>query len=148
MADETLPDFSGARGHTVDAKGRTILPSEFRKSLGEAVFLTRGPGGCLWLFTREEWAVFVRKLSSDSMVNPDVLALQRFFIGSASELHFDDQGRIAIPQLLRDYAQIGKDIVTAGMGKKLELWSKPKWDSVLDELTPDVIHQLGTRISL
>ncbi len=141
--------LSGAYEHAVDSKGRTILPARFRGQLGDTIYVTKGLDRCLWVFPSEAWDQVMAKLSSDSiMVHPDILALQRFFLGSAVEIRPDDQGRIALPALLREYASIEKDVVTAGVGNRLEIWAKPKWEVYTADLTDDRIADLGTRVSL
>lgn len=140
--------LSGAYGHAVDSKGRTILPSRFRSQVGDTLWVCKGMGRCLWAFPLAIWEQVVEKLAGDSMVNPDVQALQRFFLGSAVEVHPDEQGRIALPPLLREYAGIDKEVVTAGIGNRLEIWAKERWDSLNDELTDERIAELGSRLSL
>ncbi|MGQ9524867.1 MAG: division/cell wall cluster transcriptional repressor MraZ [Armatimonadota bacterium] len=139
---------SGAHAHTIDAKGRIVLPARFRVHMGEPLHITRGLHGCLWLFPDQEWKRLVDKLTGDSMFNPDILELQRFFLGNASECHPDDAGRITIPELLRQYAGIQKDIVTIGVGNRLEVWALERWDAYSQRLTDERVQELGQRINL
>jgi MraZ protein len=140
--------FSGAHAHNLDIKGRLVLPARFRGSLGANLYVTKGLHGCLWLFPEDVWKQVVDKLTSDSMVNSEVLALQRFFLGSASDCHPDDAGRILIPELLRLYAAIQKDVVTVGVGNRLEIWALERWAAYSEGLTDAKIQELGQRISL
>ena len=135
--------FSGAYSHTVDNKGRTVIPSRFRSKLGERFYLTRGMHGCLWIFGEDEWRSFQQMMTPRSPLDGNGLKLERFFIGSAVECSPDAQGRIAIPQNLRDYAGIVDDIWVVGLGSKAEIWSNQRWNEFHDSLTDDVIEQIG-----
>jgi len=136
--------FSGAYSHTVDNKGRTVIPSRFRSKLGERFYLTRGMHGCLWIFSDDEWRSFQQMMSPRSPLDSNGLKLERFFVGSAVECSPDGQGRIAIPQNLRDYAGIKDDIWVVGLGSKAEIWSSERWNQFHNDLTDDIIEQLGS----
>lgn len=141
--------FSGTYNHTVDAKGRLVLPSRFRGSLGQLLYLTRGINRCLWLFPDEGWRAVVEMLGADSMTNPDTLALQRFFVGSAAECTPDDMGRIPLPALLRDYAGIDRETVVVGVGPRVEIWSRERWDAYsAQDLSDERILEMAQRASL
>jgi MraZ protein len=140
--------LSGALAHAVDAKGRTILPSRFRGQMGAALWITKGVGRCLWVFTQERWTEVIEKLTSGSMMDPDLLDLQRHFLGWAVEEQPDEQGRIALPALLRQYAFIEREVVTAGVGNRLEIWARDRWDAYQDTLTDERIAQLGAKVRL
>ena len=135
--------FSGAYSHSVDNKGRTVVPSKFRSKLGERFFLTRGMHGCLWVFSDEEWRGFQQMMTPQSLLDSRGLKLERFFVGSAIECVPDGQGRIFIPQNLREYASIADDIWVVGLGNKVEIWSSAKWAEFNETLTDDVIEALG-----
>lgn len=135
--------FSGAYSHTVDNKGRTVIPSKFRSKLGERFFLTKGMHGCLWILSEEEWRDFQRMLAPKSPLDSKGLKLERFFVGSAVECTPDGQGRIAVPQNLREHAAIIDDIWVVGLGTKVEIWSDARWNEFNDTLTDDVIEELG-----
>lgn len=135
--------FSGAYSHSVDIKGRTVIPSKFRSKLGEKFYLTRGMHGCLWVFSEDEWREFQRMMTPKSLLHSDGLKLERFFVGSAVECIPDGQGRVFIPQNLRDYAGITADIWVVGLGNKIEIWSSARWDELNSSLTDDVIEELG-----
>lgn len=138
--------FSGAYSHSVDNKGRTVIPSKFRSKLGERFFLTRGMHGCLWVFADDEWRAFQQKMTPRSLLDSRGLKLERFFVGSALECIPDGQGRVFVPQNLRDYAGIKDDIWVVGLGNKIEIWSSARWDEFNQALTDDVIEQLGAEI--
>ena len=135
--------FSGAYSHTVDNKGRTVIPAKFRSKLGERLYITRGMHGCLWLFSEDEWREFQKMLAPKSLLDSKGLKLERFFVGSAVECTPDGQGRIFIPQNLRDYAGVVGDIWVVGLGNKVEIWSSARWGEFNNSLTDEVIEELG-----
>jgi len=135
--------FSGAYSHSVDSKGRTVIPSKFRTKLGVRFYLTRGMHGCLWVFSEEEWRDFEKMMTPKLALDGRGFRLQRVFVGSAVECVPDGQGRIFIPQNLRDYAEIRDDIRVVGLGNKIEIWSSKRWDEFNQALTDDIIEQLG-----
>jgi len=140
--------FSGSYIHAVDSKGRVTIPSRFASRLGEVFIITKGLHGCLWIFPREEWSLVAAKLEPPSLVNPDALALQRFFLGAASEVSLDAQGRLALPALLREYAGIKRDVVVVGTSTRIEIWSRERWDEFNQQLTDERIAELGREIGL
>ena len=118
--------------HTIDAKGRTVVPVQYRQSLGDTFVITRGLDGCLFLYPLQEWQVFVDKLQalpSDQKTRK----LQRQFLSKAMEVTPDKQGRILIPSLLRDKAGLVKDIVFVGMMNRIEIWDKARLEAEEDE---------------
>jgi len=124
--------FMGQYGHTIDAKGRTVVPVQYRQSLGDTFVITRGLDGCLFLYPLQEWQVFVDKLQalpSDQKTRK----LQRQFLSKAMEVTPDKQGRILIPSLLRDKAGFVKDIVFVGMMNHIEIWDKARLEAEEDE---------------
>jgi MraZ protein len=140
--------LTGSYAHSLDAKGRLVLPARFRASLGLDLFVTKGLHGCLWVFGQDDWQQLVAKLTSGSMVNPEVLALQRFFLGFAADCHPDDVGRVSIPELLRQYAGIQRDVITIGAGNRLEIWALERWEAYNGGLTDDEIQRLGQKLQL
>lgn len=120
--------FTGEYEHSVDAKGRIIMPSKFRDALADEFVVTLGLDGCLFVYSNEEWEQFVLKLK-DLPGNKEARQLQRYFLAGAASVEMDKQGRFLIPQKLRDAAGLTKDIVTVGVLTKLEIWSKEKWEA-------------------
>jgi MraZ protein len=122
--------FRGRFEHIVDSKGRVSIPAKFRELLAEKyddrVILTNFDR-CLVAYPYEEWRVLEERVSSLSMVKKEVKAFQRFFISGATECPIDKLGRILVPPTLRDYAQLGRNVVFAGMLRKFEIWSKERW---------------------
>ena len=123
--------FRGRSVHTLDAKGRIRIPSRFREILKiryEDRFVITNLDRCLIAYHLKEWETIEEKLGELSLVRQDVKAFQRFFISGATECNFDKQGRILIPQTLRQQASLKREVVLAGMLKSFEIWSKPLWD--------------------
>lgn len=119
--------FIGEYNHTVDAKGRVIVPSKFRDKLGDEFVVTKGLDDCLYVYENSEWEQFAEKLSNLSIANPGSRKLTRFFLAGATTCEVDKQGRILLPAVLREFAGIGKDAVLIGNGKHIEIWDKEKW---------------------
>ena len=119
--------FMGEYNHSIDAKGRIIIPSKFRESLGETFVLTLGLDGCLFVYPNSEWESFLTKLNS-LPGSKEARQLQRYFLAGATECEVDKQGRILIPTKLRNAAALDKDVIFVGVLSKIEIWSKEKWD--------------------
>jgi len=131
--------FRGGFAHSVDDKGRLIVPLKFRSLLGEKFVITKGIDGCLWVFPEEEFRELDERLKSRPMFDPVAVRLQRFFSGEAVDTSADSQGRVAIPLNLRDYAGISKDAMIIGAGNRIEIWSKTSWDNLNEVLTDELI---------
>ncbi len=123
--------FRGRSVHTLDAKGRIRIPTRFRETLktryDDRCIITN-LDRCLIAYPLQEWEKIEEKLGELSLVRQDVKAFQRFFISGATECNFDKQGRILIPQTLREHASLEREVVLAGLLKSFEIWSKPLWD--------------------
>ena len=109
--------FMGEYNHTIDAKGRLIIPAKFREVLGDEFVVTKGMDGCLFVFDNSEWQVFAEKLRSLPMIDKEVRQFTRFFLAGAASVEVDKQGRILLPSVLRDFAGITKDTVLIGVGQ-------------------------------
>ena len=121
--------FMGEYNHTIDTKGRLIVPSKFRETLGDEFVVTKGLDGCLFVYDNAEWAVFEEKLKALPLTNKDARSFVRFFLAGAAGVEVDKQGRILLPSVLREFAQITKDVVLVGVASRIEIWSKEKWES-------------------
>jgi MraZ protein len=122
--------FRGRFEHIVDSKGRVSIPARFRELLAEKYddrLILTNFDRCLVAYPYEEWRVLEERVGSLSMVKKEVKAFQRFFISGATECPIDKLGRILVPPTLRDYAQLGRNVVFAGMLRKFEIWSKERW---------------------
>ncbi|MFY9175656.1 MAG: division/cell wall cluster transcriptional repressor MraZ [Peptococcia bacterium] len=126
--------FTGEFQHSIDDKGRLIMPAKFREMLGESFMLTKGLDGCLFVYPQAEWRNLENKLKNLPFTNKDARAFARFFFSGASECETDKQGRILLASNLREYAQINKDVVIIGVGTRLEIWSKEIWAGYSNEV--------------
>lgn len=121
--------FIGEYQHTIDKKGRIIMPSKFREDLGSDFIMTKGLDNCLFVYSNSEWEVLEGKLRSLPLTNKDARAFVRFFFAGATECTLDKQGRILIPNNLREHAKLTKDAVIIGVAARIEIWSKEEWIS-------------------
>lgn len=124
---QVISMFMGEYNHTVDAKGRLIVPSKFREQLGEEFVVTKGLDGCLFVYDNDEWRALEEKLKSLPLTNTNARKFSRFFLAGASSCEVDKQGRILLPAVLREHAGIDKDAVLVGVGSRIEIWSKDAW---------------------
>lgn len=120
--------FMGEYNHTIDAKGRIIVPAKFREALGNEFVVTLGLDGCLFLYPNDEWKSFVLQLK-ELPGSKEARQLQRYFMAGAATCEVDKQGRILIPANLREKALLEKDIVFVGVLTKIEIWSKERWEA-------------------
>ena len=118
----------GEYNHTMDAKGRLIVPARFREAGGDKFIVTKGLDKCLFVFTEDKWSSVVACISHMPLTSGNARKFSRFFIGSAGECEVDKQGRILIPASLRAYADLAKDVVLVGVGSRVEIWNKDAWD--------------------
>ena len=123
--------FYGEYEHTIDKKGRIIIPSKFRESFKEydinKLYITRGLDKCLFVFTENEWKTQESKFKSVSFTKSEARKFNRLYFSGASELEFDRQGRILIPKYLKDFAGIKRDVMLIGVSNRMEVWSKEVW---------------------
>jgi len=118
----------GQYEHTIDAKGRVIIPAKFRGELGDRFVLTKGLDNCLFVYSLEEWKNIEAKLKTLPLTKKDARAFTRFFLAGAVECEIDKQGRILIPANLREHAKIEKDVIFIGVSTRVEIWSKEVWE--------------------
>ena len=130
--------FMGEYQHTLDGKGRLILPAKIREGLGDTFIATRGLDGCLFVYTREEWAALEGKLKQLSLVKPEARAFSRYIFPGAAELEADKQGRVLLPPNLREYAKLEKDVVVIGVSTRVEIWNKELWNEYNTRMGPTV----------
>ncbi len=116
--------FYGEYTHTIDAKGRLIIPSEFRDQLGDKFMITKGMDRCLFVYALEDWQVLEQKLKALPLTNPAARQLTRYLLGGAKGCELDKQGRINIPQKLREFAGLDKDALLVGVGDRIEIWNE------------------------
>lgn len=123
--------FYGEYEHTLDKKGRLIIPAKFRESLKEQeierFFITRGLDACLFVFAEDEWRLQESKFKSASFTKIEVRRFNRLFFSGAVEATADKQGRILVPAYLKDFAGIKRDVMIVGVSNRFEIWSKERW---------------------
>ncbi|PRR92355.1 MULTISPECIES: division/cell wall cluster transcriptional repressor MraZ [unclassified Bacillus (in: firmicutes)] len=125
--------FMGEYQHTIDTKGRMIIPAKFRDGLGEQFVLTRGLDQCLFGYPMSEWKLIEEKLKALPLTKKDARAFTRFFFSGAVECDLDKQGRINIASNLLQYAKLEKECVVIGVSNRIELWSKSIWEKYTEE---------------
>lgn len=133
--------FMGEYSHTIDAKGRLIIPSKYREELGEQFVLTRGLDGCLSIYPMKEWHQLEEKLKALPLNDKNARTFTRFFVSGATLCELDKQGRILVPATLREFASLCKDVVVCGTNDRIEIWSKEKWTENSDYDNMDAIAE-------
>ena len=139
FSEEGILMFVGKYNNSIDAKSRLIVPARFRDELRGKCIMAKSLDKCLTIYTMEEWKKFVDKLDELPTSNPNSRRVRRHFHSSAAECDIDKQGRMTIPQELREYADIDKELVTVGSNKVIEVWSKEQWDAELDPDTGELL---------
>jgi len=119
--------FIGEYYHTIDEKGRLAIPVKFRVDLAKGAVVTRGLDNCLFLYTKKEWEALAEKLSKLPISKANTRAFARLMLAGAMDVEFDRQGRIILPDYLRKYASVKKQVVIAGLYNRLEIWDKVNW---------------------
>jgi MraZ protein len=125
--------FTGTYENSIDSKNRMIIPAKYRNQLGGQCVLSRGFDRCLYIYTMEDWMELAGKLKELRQSDPDMREFIRKLFSQASECTLDSQGRILIPQNLKKYARIDKDLITLGAMDKIEVWSREVFDDNEDE---------------
>ncbi|MCF6410462.1 division/cell wall cluster transcriptional repressor MraZ [Pseudalkalibacillus salsuginis] len=125
--------FMGEHLHTIDDKGRMIIPSKFRDELGTTFVLTRGLDQCVFGYPLEEWKQLEEKLKALPFTKKDARAFTRFFFSGAAECQLDKQGRVNIASTLRQYAKLEKDCVVIGVSNRIEIWNKEVWEDYFNK---------------
>ena len=128
----------GEYRHNVDTKGRISVPSKFRDDLGQSFVVTKGLDNCLFAYSKEEWKNLESKLNTLPLTNLEARAFKRFFFSGAAECEVDKQGRVNIPQSLRDYAKLQKDVVIVGLSNRAEIWNNNQWDKYNGQSSDDI----------
>jgi len=124
--------FYGEYFHTIDRKGRLILPAKFRDAAKahfiEKFFVTRGLDKCLFMFSEEEWKTQETKFKAIPFTKQQARTFNRLYFSGAQEVTFDTQGRILLPQYLKDFAEIKKEVVIVGVSNRIEIWASNNWE--------------------
>lgn len=124
--------FMGEYHHSIDEKGRIIIPSKIRIDLGDNFIVTRGLDNCLFIYPKDEWNEIINKYKSLPNTK-DARNFMRFFLSGATICEFDKQGRINIPTPLVNYADLKKDCVIIGVNERIEVWSKERWEQFIND---------------
>jgi len=141
--------FYGEYEHALDKKNRVIIPVKFRDALKqnyvEKFFITRGLDKCLFVFTEDEWRVQEQKFKTRSFTKSEVRKFNRIFFSGASDVGCDKQGRILVPQYLKEYAEIKKDVFIIGVSNRFEIWSKDNWNNFYTD-TKDSFEEIAENL--
>jgi MraZ protein len=143
-----LTVFMGEYNHTIDTKGRLIVPSKFREQLGNEFVVTKGLDGCLFVYSNEEWQRIETSFREKPLTSKDARKFMRFFFAGAASCEVDKQGRILLPANLREYAGIDKDVVSVGVLSRVEIWSKERWQTDSDYEDMDEIAEHMAELGL
>ena len=118
----------GEYEHSLDAKGRLIMPAKLRQDMGDKFIVTKGLDGCLFAFSQNEWLNFETKLKALPLSDKNARNFVRFFLSGATECEIDKQGRFLIANNLREYANMEKEVIIIGVGTRIEIWNREKWN--------------------
>ena len=142
--------FIGEYEHSVDAKGRVIMPAKLREDIGERFIVTKGLDGCLFAYSKTEWSNFEEKLKTLPLTNKNARDFVRFFLSGAVECEIDKQGRFLIPNNLREYATLEKEINIIGVGTRIEIWNRESWKkySSSENISADDIAENMTMLGI
>ncbi|MCM1100825.1 MAG: division/cell wall cluster transcriptional repressor MraZ [Clostridium sp.] len=140
--------FMSEYNHTVDAKGRLIIPSKFREVLGEEFVISKGMDGCLFVYANADWDAFEQKLTALPMTNKEARKFTRFFLAGAAQVELDKQGRILLPATLREFAGLDKDVVLVGVGSRIEIWDKDRYETAGEDMDMDSITSAMEELGL
>lgn len=138
--------FIGEYRHNRDEKGRIAIPTKFRGKLKKGAVVTRGLDACLFVFTADEWKILAEKLVNLPMSQSNARAFARLMLAGAMDISLDKQGRVVLPEYLRDYAHLGKDVVIAGLYSRLEIWDASAWDEYKTQTekdSADIAERMG-----
>ena len=124
--------YKGEYNHTIDDKGRIIVPVKLREPLGNSFVITKGLDGCLWMFDMKQWEKVEQEIQNMPFTLLEARKLARFILAGAYDGEPDKQGRMLIPPALREYAGIEKDVVLAGVGSRVEVWAKERYMAASD----------------
>ena len=140
----------GEYEHSLDAKGRLIMPAKIREDIGEKFIITKGLDGCLFGFSQTEWTNFEEKLKTLPLTNKNARDFVRFFLSGAIECEIDKQGRFLIASNLREYSSLEKEAVIIGVGTRIEIWNKEKWKQYNSEenISADEIAENMTMLGI
>lgn len=138
--------FIGEYTHNIDEKGRLAVPKKFREDLTHGAVVTRGLDNCLFLYTSKEWEKLAEKLAGLPLAQANTRAFARLMLAGAMDVQIDKQGRIMLPEYLRTFSGMEKEVVVAGLYNRLELWDKSAWQAYKEKTeaqSNDIAEQMG-----
>jgi MraZ protein len=136
----------GEYRHNLDTKGRMAIPAKFREPLISGAIVTRGLDGCLFLYSKKEWEVLAEKIVQLPLAQANSRAFSRLMLSGAGDVEVDAQGRILIPENLRTYAGLKKEVVVTGMYNRIEIWDHEQWErykAKTESASDQIAEQLG-----
>jgi len=128
----------GEYHYNLDNKGRIAIPAKIRLELGSSVVVTRGLDTCLFIYPKKEWENLLQRLTSLPLTQANSRAFSRFMLAGATEVEIDQQGRILIPEYLREFASLNKKVIIAGINNRLEIWDEARWNEYRNKTERDV----------
>jgi len=134
--------FLGQHDHAIDDKGRLAIPARFRAALAEGLYLTAGVERCLHILTPQAWQVMAESIANLPWLDPNARQVQRNMFALATHVVPDKLGRIVVPQYLRTYAELGSEVVVAGVFDRIEVWDKAAWERVRGEFIERGVEQV------
>ena len=142
--------FSGEFSNSIDAKGRIVIPAKLREQLSDGFVITRGLSHCAFILPKATFDAMEEKISQASFTDPNARAMQVFFIGSKIDGEIDAQGRVGLSQNLRKFARLQKEVVVAGVGKRIEIWDKQLYEDYVESFTesPDFLNGIKEEFNL
>lgn len=138
----------GEYEHSLDVKGRIIMPARLRIDMGDKFIVTKGLDGCLFAFSQNEWLNFESKLKALPLSDKNARNFVRFFLSGATECEIDKQGRFLLPNNLRVAANLDKEVVIIGVGTRLEIWNKETWEKCDQDISADEIAENMTMLGI
>ncbi len=132
--------------HSLDNKGRVAIPAKFRDKLSSGAIITRGLDNCLFVFANEEWNELAKKLMALPLAQANSRAFVRLMLAGAMDLDLDNQGRVLVPDYLRKYAALGKQVIVAGLMNRIEIWDAPAWEKYkqkTESASEEIAEKLG-----
>lgn len=138
--------FIGEYSHNIDNKGRFAVPAKFRILLEDGAVVTKGLDNCLFLYTKKQWEIMAEKFSKLPVAQAKARAFARLMLAGAMQVEFDAQGRITVPEYLRKFAGLKKEIVVAGLYDRLEIWDKAEWNKyklISEKDSNDIAESMG-----
>lgn len=136
----------GEYRHNLDIKGRVAIPAKFRDKLAMGAIITRGLDNCLFMFTNTEWEVLAQKLVGLPLAQANSRAFVRLMLAGAMDVQLDNQGRILVPDYLRKYAELKKEVVVAGLYNRMEIWDAERWERYkqkTESASDEIAEKLG-----